>query len=310
MRGLFDGHSSATTYPSDVSLLYAYFPCFTQDRERPREQLRERISLVLRRSLNSVNSPGGVEPGIEVEKLISLFWHHFGEGDLFRRGAILEALGKAWCEYRALDYRSTTIVFKETSQAIYFEELKTDFSSLQMIHVLRDPRDNYAALKAGVRNYYARLGEGELETLASLINRCRMDMMTATVNSQLHPDSFLAIKFEDLVRQPKAALDRICQFLGWEFQQVMLSPTRLGLATSGNSHEGRSFQDIDSSHADAWRGRISADEAKVIEYWCEREMRDWGYEPEFSASERQNAFAHFYAWYNCRYFYSDSFGRP
>jgi hypothetical protein len=176
-----------------------------------------------------------------------------------------------------------------------------------MINLVRDPRDNYSALKAGVANYYARLGENELETLASLINRCRMDMIAARTNVTLNPKSFAAVRFEDLVTDPEPILRSLCRLLDWEFDNAMLSPTVLGVAQSGNSHEGKAFTKISAENAGAWRKRISADEAKVIEYWCEREMKDWNYPLEFDAAERQRAFADFYAWYNCRYFFSDSF---
>jgi hypothetical protein len=305
LRALFDSHPGATTYPSDVGLLYAYFPCFTGRDDYSTDALRERISLVIRRSLDAANETAG-RP-VRVDQFLAMFWDRFGNGDLRRRSSILDALGQAWCDHEGLEPATTTVVFKETSQAIFFDELKTDLPSLKMVHLVRDPRDNYAALKAGVTNHYAKLGENELMTLASLINRCRMDMIAARINAKSRSDAFLAIRFEDLVQQPQVTLRKTCGFLGWEFRDSMLSPTILGKPTAGNSHDGKQFSGIDSDHAGAWRSRISGDEAKVIEYWCEREMHDWNYELAFSDIERQAAFAQFYSWYNCQYFYSDSF---
>jgi hypothetical protein len=307
LRSLFDGHDSATTYPSDIGLFYAYFPCFTRDSSRSQQELRDRISLVLRRSLTSLTPVDYDGPTIEIDRFLELFWKHIARGDLLKRSSVLDALGKAWCDFDGIDPEQATIVFKETSQSVFFGELREDIPSLKMIQLIRDPRDNYAALKAGVASYYARLGEGEMETLASLINRCRMDMIAARVNSELHSDSFFVIRFEDLVADPREALGRTCAFLGWPFKDTMLAPTVMGSPTVGNSHSGTRFRQIDSSHVAAWRERISPEEAKIIEYWCEREMRDWGYEPAFSARERQTAFASFYEWYNCRYFFADSF---
>lgn len=309
LRGLFDGHDSATVYPTDIGLFYAYFPCFTQDRSQSQKQLQDRISLVLHRSLTTINPAEHSGPVIETDRFLDLFWSRLGSMNLFERSSLLDALGKAWCDYCGLDPERTTVALKETSQSVFFGELKADFPSLKMIQLIRDPRDNYAALKAGVSNYYAGLGEGELETLASLINRCRMDMIAARVNADLHPDSFHVVRFEDLVGKPREALGRACEFLRWPLSDAMLSPTVMGSPTLGNSHNGPRFREIDDSHVDAWRRRISAEEAKVIEYWCGREMRDWGYELAFSAAEQQAAFADFYAWYNCRYFFSDSFSR-
>jgi hypothetical protein len=307
LRRLFDGHNSATTYPTDIGLFYAYFPCFTQDRSRSRQDLQNRISLVLSRSLTSLTPPDADRAVIETGRFLDLFWERISDGDLFKRSTVLDALGKAWCDYCNLDFERTTVVFKETSQSVFFAELMQEFPSLKMIQLIRDPRDNYAALKAGVTNYYSRLGEGDTETLASLINRCRMDMIAARVNVELYPKSFCVIRFEDLVDNPRDELGRACSFLGWPFNDAMLSPTTMGNPTTGNSHSGTRFREVDRSHVDAWRQRISADEAKVIEYWCGREMRDWGYGPAFNTAEQQAAFAIFYERYNCRYFFSDSF---
>lgn len=306
LRGLFDGHTQATTYPSDIALLYAYFPAFTIG-ERPDGELRERVALVLRKSLAGAH---GVEHGGKVfdsEAFLKDFWEQFGAGNLRSRADIVDALGRAWCRFSGLDPDTATVVLKETSQSIYFDELKAAFPNLKMIHLLRDPRDNYAALKAGVTRYYSKLGENELETLASLINRARMDMISARINTASSPGNFLTVRFEDIVSDPKPALTRVCDFLGWEFSDTMLSPTVLGSADRGNNHDGKRFSGISSANAGAWRERISEEEAKIVEYWCEREMLDWNYSLVFEATERQQAFAKFYEWYNSRYFFADSF---
>lgn len=306
LMSLFDGHKRAISYPSDIGLLYAYFPAFTGNKDATAEELRTRIELVLTGTLNAIRSEND-QAQIDVPRIVKLFWKHFADGDLRSRPAILDALGKAWCEYEGKPLDGTTVIFKETSQAIFFEEFSEALPTLKMISLVRDPRDNYAALKAGVTNYYSKLGENELETLASVINRCRMDMIAACANEKLHPESFAAVRFEDLVADPKPALEKLCKFLGWEFDEALLSPTVMGVPQSGNSHEGKAFTKISADNSGAWRNRISAEEAQVIEYWCEREMQDWNYTLAFDAAERQRAFAEFYSWYNARYFFRDSF---
>jgi hypothetical protein len=308
LMSLFDGHKSAISYPSDVGLLYAYFPAFTGNKEATAQELKSRIDLVLSGTLNAIKSEND-KAQIDVARVIALFWKYFGEGDLRSRPAILDALGKAWCEYEGKPLDGTTVIFKETSQAIFLEEFSAALPSLKMIHLVRDPRDNYAALKAGVSNYYSKLGENELETLASVINRCRMDMIAARTNAALYPQSFAAARFEDLVANPKPVLELLCKFLGWKFDDAMLTPTVLGVPQAGNSHEGKAFTSISAENAGAWRKRVSAEEAKIIEYWCEREMEDWKYPLAFETAERQRAFAEFYSWYNARYFFRDSFNR-
>ena len=35
----------------------------------------------------------------------------------------------------------------------------------KVLHIIRDPRDNYASLKSGAKNYYNKLGESEKKLL-------------------------------------------------------------------------------------------------------------------------------------------------
>lgn len=306
LMSLFDGHPSAVSYPSDIGLLYAYFPAFTGDKAIKDDRLRARIELVLQGTLGRIKSEND-RVQIDVRRFTGLFWKHFTKGDLRSRPAVLDALGKAWCEYQGKPLDGTTVIFKETSQAIFFDELSEALPALKMINLVRDPRDNYAALKAGVTNYYSKLGENEMETLASVINRARMDMIAAKTNAALHPKSFAAVRFEDLVSAPEAALRPLCDFLGWKFDAAMLTPTVQGVPQRGNSHEGKAFKSISAENSGAWKSRIAADEAKVIEYWCSREMSDWNYQLAFPAAESQRTFSEFYSWYNSRYFFRDSF---
>ena len=63
---------------------------------------------------------------------------------------ILLILSSSWCEFLDLDY-SKPFVFKETSQAINFYSLNSDKNKIKFIHLIRDPRDNFAAIKAGLK---------------------------------------------------------------------------------------------------------------------------------------------------------------
>jgi hypothetical protein len=134
-----------------------------------------------------------------------------------------------------------------------------------------------------------------------------MDMLSATMNQEKYPESFLAIKFEDLVSSPECVLKSISKFLGIEFDPVMLVPSVFGVGYSGNSHDANSIIGVSSSKVGAWRSRVSERSIKIIEYWLAKEMDVWGYQLEFSEAQSHKEFSSFYEQYNSRYFYSDSF---
>lgn len=303
LHKLFDGNPQLCVYPVDVSLLYAYFPAFTQDPQTGDRDLADRACRVVRHSLRETESE------LDIDHLVDMFRNRLTGRDLRSRPDVLAALINAWQELAGAD-PALPVLIKETSQAVFFDLYRAAFPDIRMVNLLRDPRDNYSALKAGVGSYYSKLGEGDRETLASLLNRARMDFHAGFQNAALAPDAFRNLRFEDLVANPRETMRDLVGFLDLPFDEQLLQPTFLGRKFKGNSYEGQSFEGISRVNAGRWRERISEEEAMVIEYWMEAEMKLAGYETSFPHADSQLAFARFYEWYNTRYFFRDAFAGP
>jgi len=180
---------------------------------------------------------------------------------------------------------------------------------MRVIQIIRDPRDNYAAIKTGVAKYYADMGEGDKESLASVINRARMDLLVAKQLISATAPWFTTVRFEDLVSSPGKEMRRLAEFCGIQFDSVLEHPTLLGEPYGGNSHEGKHLSGISNANVGRWTERISEFEVGVIEFWMSDVMKTWGYPITIESKEAVDAFSEFYNWYNCRYFYYDSFGK-
>jgi hypothetical protein len=307
LHRLFDGHPDIAVYPVDLSVFYAYFPCFVANKNLTDNDLRKRIEIVLRTSLGYVKDIAGVDDkSLDIGLFIKKFWQYMGGRNIKARGDVLYGIAEAWYEY-SNSSKKKPILFKETSQAIYFQEIAKAFPSCKFINIVRDPRDNYAALKSGVKKYYSLMGEGELETLASLLNRAKMDLMAAKLYEKEFPVNFFTLKFEDLTNQAEYEMKRITRFAAIEFDACLLQPTVFGKPYAGNSHDGNIFRNISNQNVGKWKERISEFEAQVIEFWLGDDMERWGYQRSFSVKKCAESFAEFYQWYNCRYFFSDSF---
>lgn len=306
---LFDSHPELTAYPADISLLYAYFPAFTECETEPKK-LRQRIDLVLRKSLGNSLSSSREDEDINVcvsdfvENMLTLI----PDDGLCDKKVVLQALVAAWREASGAE-ESTGIVLKETSQSVHFFEIKDALPNLKFLHLLRDPRDVYAAIKAGVAKHYGVLGEGERESLASVLNRYKIDSDASEVVSELYPDDFSTIRFEDLVSYPERTMRYVADFGGFSFDRSLLFPTTIGTAYQGNNHDGVVMSGISSQNVGRWRERIKDEEAMVIEFWLGTEMERHGYQRQFSKADTIAAFSKFYHWYNTKYFYSDSFAQ-
>jgi len=302
---LFDGHTGINLYPIDITVLYAYFPCFTANPDLKPKDLRKRLRHLLEACLTKGNDIAK-KKGFEFDAFAELVDKQLDDNQLKDKCAVIQAIRKAWVELAEGGDDTRPFVFKETSQAIFYEEFKK-LPGMKMISLIRDPRDNYAAIKVGVEGYYSKFGESEKSSLASVINRVRMDLKAAQLLQKQYPDSFLAIRFEDLLTDPKKTMLKVCKFLGIPFDETLITPTIMGEPYKGNSREGKVFKGISTANLGKWKERIAAEEAKILEYWLDDVMEHWNYKRKYKDLECQEAFSEFYPWYNCQYFYKDSF---
>ncbi len=296
---LFDGHPSLSVYPTDVTVLYAYFPKFVQscgaDPAR-RARLERLLASELRRLAPDHET--------EIERFSAGFDAAVAGRALDDMAAVLEAVVAGTTAMRGAGRWS---VLKETSIEIYAAELLSWFPQARFIQLLRDPRDNYAALKAG-RERYAGFGESEGMTLSSLVNRAGIGLRLATLNAQrFGADRYRVLRFEDLVANPRAEMEGLCRFLDIPFDPILLRPTLLGVPTRGNSYDGFDFSQVSTRNVGRWPERIAPFEAQVIEFHLGDLMNGHGYPTTFAAADQADAAAEFYKWENYKYHYRDSF---
>ncbi len=303
LHNLFDGHKDACIYPVDLSIFYAYFPGYAQDKSLTTKDLTERLRTITKTNLSDVFQES---TELNFESFWEAFCDQIDDDQLRSKKPVLTALLTAW-KQEIGDNSDRPIIIKETTQSIYIHEILQGFPTCKFIHIVRDPRDNYSALKSGVEKYYSKLGEDNLKTIASLINRVKLDFQSARNNLKNYKDCFTTIRFEDLVTNPKPEMERLAKFCNIEFDQSMLQPTRFGVDFSGNSYEQKKFTGISPDNISRWNERIDENEAQIIEYWLGDLMLHFGYERAFSENCSQMAFSKFYDWYNSEYFQSDPY---
>jgi hypothetical protein len=304
LLNLLDGHPELAVFPTDLNYLYAYFPTFVGS-EYSNEQRRERLERVLFAELESFIRSAGLP--LDVRDLRQRFYSHLGER-LNDIGAITSALAAAYREISGAKERP--FVGKETSIEIYASELLKKLPGAKFVHLVRDPRDNFAALKAGVASYYSKLGEDENVTLASLLHRGRLGLEYAVANKTLYPSNVLVVRFEDLVSGPDSTLSEITNFLGVSDWPGLRTPTEMGKPTRGNNFDGFDLYALSRRNVSRWRERITDTEAQVIEFHCRSVMDKFGYQPAFGLEDQAAGAAEFYKWQNYKYFFADRFKTP
>jgi hypothetical protein len=106
---------------------------------------------------------------------------------------------------------------KNPRYTFFLPTLLQIFPEARFIHLIRDYRDNVAAIQRAANiiresgNPLVSLGRWKLYNRT--IARCR----------ERYPDQFCTVRFEDLVARPEEEMKRVCGFLGLDFIPQMLN---------------------------------------------------------------------------------------
>jgi hypothetical protein len=139
------------------------------------------------------------------------------------------------------------------------------------VHILRDPRDNFASYRRKHPNWQAEFfaRNWRRSTLAGISNQARYSRQR-----------YLILRYEDLTRAPQEALQQLTSFLGIDWNPSLAAPTRAGEQWSGNSMFDDQFQGISAAPISRWKAELSHSDAAVIEALTSPAFQQAGYAPE------------------------------
>ena len=305
---LFDGHKDFLVYPSDICLLYAYYPYFIQQKLNFKIK-KERILHIINKDLSSVVNEHNLKNIFNLSKMLRLVEKKLNKKNINNIRKILNIIFSSYENSLSNKRKYKYFVVKETSADIFLNKIFTKKDHIKFLHLIRDPRDNYASLKSGVKNYYRKLGENENKTLFSLIHRAKLDFNFIEINKSIFgKENYKEIKFEELTLKSKKIMINICKFLKVKFNASLLQPTILGQNTKGNNYEGESFFNISSKNVDRWKERINKNETQLIEFNFQNEMKKFNFKLNYDLNKIDfKILSDFYEWTNYNYFYYDSF---
>ena len=142
--------------------------------------------------------------------------------------------------------------------------------------------------------------------MASIVNRARLDLELAKIVTENQSSGFYAVRSEDLTSSTFQTVSSIVS-LNLSFHNCLLHPTLLGKTYTGNNLSNQKFIGVSRANVGRWKDRITKHEACIIEAWFGSVMKYWNYFHVYNTEDHLESLADFYAWYNSRYFYSDSF---
>jgi len=307
---LFDDHKDTLVYPSDLCIMYAYFPHFINNEYTFKFKL-DRLIHILNKDLNAIIKANKLKDKLNLQKLINVFKSKINKNNINDIEKILHILLNSFELSLKEKKKFKYLVVKETSLDIYFTRIFKKNKNIKFLHLIRDPRDNYASLKSGAKKYYSKFGENEKKLLASMINRAKLDFNFIKINQNIYNKSnYKVIKYEDLTTNSKLVMKKICKFLKINFSKELLYPSILGNPTKGNNFDGENFFQISKKNVGNWKSRISYEEARIIEFYFKREMRENNYKSSKEIKKDKYLYlSSFYEWLNKEYFFHDSFAK-
>ncbi len=301
---LLDSHPELCTYPGDSGFFYyshPYSEMNNHDGSQCIEQvIKTCIETALATQLKSLG-PGNADL-INIHDMIHSFRNMLSPNDALQPWKRLIALNKAFAHANiSKQTYFKSWIHKSTYTEMYADMLFDWQPNFHLIHVVRDPRDNYAAIKAGWQKHYSRFTESVNMLLQSVLDRCLLSHRLALIGPELYGSNrYLVIRHEDLTNSPKQILEKICDFIGISFHKCLLQPTILGYPWKGNNHDKIEFNGISTINNGRWQERIDEEEACILEFYFKDTMDKLGYDRIFSSLHTAKAASKFYIWQESR----------
>lgn len=209
---------------------------------------------------------------------VAAFYHTLPEPDLAH---VLDALYR-----RQMGERTAARWGDKTPTYVrHIPALSQLFPTAQFIHLIRDGRD--ATLSAQKKWHDQR---PYMDSYYLLQQWQRNVAAGRAAGHALGPARYLEVFYEELVQTPRPVIERICHFLGEEFQPAMLDHAQLARQTIGPSGHVEVRESISTGSVGRWRTRLSPFDQKLADHLVGPLLASLGYElsgrGSFTAAER------------------------
>ena len=173
---------------------------------------------------------------------------------------------------------------KTPHHLMYWRQIRSCFHRARFIHIIRDARDVALSLVA------ARFGPKNCYTAALLWNRylAGAEELKAGVGG----DSYLELRYEDLLAEPRETLTSICTFLEEEYDPGMMDFHREGGSYKTDERNLRNLRrPLLTDNAARWKGDMSPTDLRIVEAAAGEGLLRNGYplsleNPRISGTER------------------------
>jgi len=142
------------------------------------------------------------------------------------------------------------------------------YAAARVVHMIRDPRDRYAAILARGRRRACPL----LRSTSNWLSSARL----AVRNRQRYPNAYMLVRYESLVSRPESTMRDVCAFIDEEFEPEMLD------MPAARRYDGDRAASVDQSpirtaYVGCYRDALTPRDVAFIERATQRSMDDFEY---------------------------------
>lgn len=182
-------------------------------------------------------------------------------------------------------------VEKTPTHVFHAGQIAASMPDALFVEVVRDPRDVLASKKTRTATVWTsdrylpeqrrrKHFEKSFDPLWDAV--CWKSAVRAGSEARdRRPKSWFRVRYEDLVGDPEAVVQELCQFLGVAFSPGLLEVARGIPADPDELACGKAG--IASSSVGRWSGVLDSVETEICRRVCRREMRELGYQAERTA---------------------------
>jgi hypothetical protein len=173
------------------------------------------------------------------------------------------------------------------------ERVKRDIPNALFVHIIRDGRDIALSLKK--MGGFAPLpwDRGQKDSLVATSLYWEWMVRKGREHGGKFRGDYIEIRYEDLITNPEATLDRVGSFLDHDLDYGRIQRTGLGRLSETNSSFREEGDKEQLNPLGRWKERLTREEIAAIEAAVGQSLEENGYPLTSSTAERQQSFRRF-----------------
>ncbi|MBN2016599.1 MAG: sulfotransferase [Candidatus Cloacimonetes bacterium] len=305
---LLDGHPDLFVYPYETHFWYAFYPVYFSDNftyEQRKQRIIDYVFHSLRQTIKKWMRLDEKDLKCTYNELNSIFSEKVDNSDRDVKDFLDAIIYSAREILPDPNYETHKYwIEKCTGSEIFVNDICKMYPHAKYIHVVRDPRDNWAVIKKGWDKHYHTQYDSMDRLLRSVIDRNYISQKMSIDNTRIYGDDrYLVIRYEDMVHDAMKVLKKVCLFLDISFDELFTEPSFCKIPWEGNSLSNIRYRSVSNERVGIHKN-LPSEEIKILEYYFRSEMIHYNYEPIYSEIQCVDAVREHYKWFNANQTYS------